>query len=77
MWIIIERKNMVKKDISINNFLHLVWHCNNSNTSKYFSLRNISKYFFYFLKIIFDINTLKRSKNIIFFILNKKKIQNF
>jgi hypothetical protein len=28
--------------------------------------------FFYFLKIIFDISILKRSKNINFFILNKK-----
>jgi hypothetical protein len=63
---------MDKKDISINNFLHLVWDCDNSDASKYFLLRNISNFFFYFLKIIFDINTLKQSKNIIFFILNKK-----
>jgi hypothetical protein len=32
---------------------------------------------FYFLKINFNINILKRSENIIFFILNKLKILKF
>jgi len=42
-----------------------VWDCGSGGGSKYFSLRNASKWsFFYFLKIIFDIRTSKRSETI-------------
>jgi hypothetical protein len=42
-----------------------VWDCGSSGGSKCFSLRNASKWsFFYFLKIIFDIRTSKRSETI-------------
>jgi hypothetical protein len=49
-----------------------IWDYNSFDNLKYFLIKNILKYFFYFLKIIFDINSSKRSKNIIYFILNKK-----
>jgi len=37
----------------------VVWECNNDEGLKYFLFRNLLKYFFYFLKIIYNINTSK------------------
>ena len=48
-----------------------VWNCSGGDSSKYFLLRNALKWVFYFLKIIFDNSTSKRSENIKKNILSK------
>jgi hypothetical protein len=58
--------------------LEPIWNCGSGGGSKCFSLKNASKLFFYFLKIIFYINVSKRSKNTKkILILNKNKFQFF
>ena len=44
-------------------FKSLILYYNNDYFLKYFLFKNILKYFFYFLKFIFNINILKRSEN--------------
>jgi hypothetical protein len=56
-----------------------VWKCGSGGFLKYFSIKNILKWYFYLKKIIFDINTLKWSKNIniyIYIYINLKQITN-
>ena len=60
--------------INLKNLLHdnEVWNCNSDVGSKYFFVQKYIKIkFFYFLKIIFNISTLKQSENIKKNILNK------
>jgi len=52
--------------------LECVCDCGSGGGSNMFGLKMHQNNFFYFLKIIFDINTLKRYKNIKKIILNKK-----
>ena len=54
-----------------------VWGCGCCCFSKCFSCRNTSKWcFFYFLKIIFDISTLKWSKNTKIYSFKKRRSKN-
>ena len=64
---------IITRDVSSG----FVWDCDSNNSLKYFLIRNVLKwFFFYFLKIIFNFSTLKLSENIKN-ILNKIKFKIF
>ena len=77
MWIIIEKKTWIKKTFQLIIFYILFEIVIIVTLQSIFHLKIYQNIFFYFLKIIFDINTLKRYKNIIFFYFKQKKFKIF